>query len=227
MSLTFYPEDPEDYIKSELRALKFIIDKEELFSQELSDLLVKAKCAYYKIKEKKTEFIFSSKTDLLYKKKDYEILFGANIVSKDNKYSELTYYIAICDKTSKTIILKFHFDYSGCDCTQKQKHPISHMQIGGRLSGELKKLQYKYKLHESLDEPRFFHQPMTFALLLNLILNEFPNESYQKIVNRSEWREIIHRDEKNILADFYKQCHLFISNAHGDKLFSSDFCYGE
>ena len=187
----------------------------------------KAKQQYSKIKSQKTKFILSSKIDIKYNGRDGEAFFGVNIVCNDDKYEELTYYIAICDKMDKRILLKLHFDFSECDIKQRQKHPVSHMHFGGRLSAELKNLNYDYSLSKDLDEPRLFHQPMTFALLLNLILNEFPNETYQKIVKRKEWRDIIHRDENSILADFYKCCHSYIANSHGNKLFTSDFCYGE
>ena len=227
MELIFYPENPQAHIKHELDTLKFICDRADLFSQELCCLYGRAKYSYYMLKERKNMFIFSSKLDITYNEREEEVFIGVNINSENNRYEELTYYFAVCDKIDKRILLKIHYDFSGCDTTTKQKHPISHLQIGGRLPSELKNLNYDYSLSQDLDEPRLFHQPMTFALILNLIFNEFPNESYNKIKERSEWRDIIHRDEKLILSNFYQSCHSFISNSHGDKLFTSDFCYGE
>ena len=226
MLIDCYP-DPKKFIDNEKRTLKFIYDKKifkkampELFSQ-LDEYL------YHKIMSSQKGVDFETQFEISWDKKELKIHIGAIIESnEDNQYTDLSYYLMICDISRKRILRKFHFDFSAFEKVCRLPHPITHLQYAGELSKYLQTYEYEHDHLESwLSEPRLFYQPMTLALLLNMILNEFRCEEFNNIIERKEWREIVRSNENRILEPFYNRCHHFFSNRKNN-LFTSDFCYG-
>jgi hypothetical protein len=77
-----------------------------------------------------------------------------------------------------------------------------------------------------LSEPRLCCMPISLALLVNLILKEFPDEKNSKLIERSEWRDLVKKNEELILSPFFEECRKFFSKNENNKLFLNDFYYG-
>ena len=150
---------------------------------------------------------------------------GALMKAKKNDYEILTYYFMLCDK--KTVIRKFHFDYTPENIRKRTHHPIFHLQYPGELSIHLQNLNLAHDhLEFGLSEPRIPFTPMSLALTINLILKEFRNEQTSKAIDDPTWRGLITTNEKELLFPYFEKCHRFFSVSPGKRLFTNDFCYG-
>jgi hypothetical protein len=58
-----------------------------------------------------------------------------------------------------------------------------------------------------LSEPRLCYFPTSLALLINVVLIEFPNDKNKILVDSMEWRSLIRSNEDLILTPFFK-CNL-------------------
>lgn len=176
---------------------------------------------------------------------DFQSYFDLNILKKlqrfhigsliQNNYSQVTYYLAICDfdvnDKSCKILRKFHFDYDNGTVTSKQSHPRYHFQYAGKKPsgmddhGDL----YETVLYSPLSEPRFPYTPMSLALLLNYVFIEFKTEITNEISEDNKWRELVKTNEIKLLEPYYKKCKDFFAvGGHSPKkLFTSDYCYGK
>lgn len=142
----------------------------------------------------------------------------------------VSYSLSICDLECKNpkLVRRFHFDYDLSSVKTNQSIPIFHFQYAGELSPYLKKLGVSNQhMNPELSEPRVYYQPVTLALLLNLVFNEFRNEITNKILQTPEWFALIKANEEKVLKPYYKYCNEFLQSAKNDKkLFTNDFCYG-
>lgn len=149
---------------------------------------------------------------------------GALMKAKKDDYEILTYYFMICD--SKTVIRKFHFDYTPENIEKRIPHPVFHIQYPGELSDHLLSLNLAHAhLECDLSEPRIPFMPMSLALTINLIFKEFRNEQTHKAIQDPTWRELIKTNENLLLHPYFIKCHSFFSGSSGLNLFTNDFCY--
>jgi hypothetical protein len=234
----FYPE-PRSLLKCEIDTLKFL--KSNLFfCQEMEQLAADADKNYSfysallkKIRHhKKLNFRFESVLNITIDGRKGYAYTGAKIVFSDKKnFKEISYYMAICeqknDNLKPRIIRKFHFDYAPICNSQKRPHPIFHLQYGGELPPMLSDMDIDDShLDAWLSEPRLCYYPLSLALLINIILKEFPDDRKLKLIETPEWRAIIRKNEELLLRPFFKECYDFLSKGNHRKLFINDFYYG-
>lgn len=222
----------------ELRTLQFlsnckVINEEEGFVNFLSTAKICSNALSAKKKLLKSPIDFQSYFNLVIGKKWQRFHIGSLIQSD---YSQVTYYLAICDYnvTCQTceIRRKFHFDYDNGNGPSRQPHPRYHIQYAGTKPsgmGNHGDDHYESVLYSQLSEPRFHYAPMSLALLLNCVFVEFRTEITNKISEDDNWRELIKRNEIELLEPYYRKCKDFfaIGGHSKTKLFSTDYCYGK
>ncbi len=224
----WYPA-PKDILKCEVETLRFLRDKSQYYP-EFSKLAADAYRYCTQIKsDRRLKFAFESEFQVYIGRKEGTALIGANIVIADEStYEGISYYVAICnnDTPHARLLRKYHFDYASQAQSRRQPHPVFHLQYAGELSKHLEQLDLKHEHIDSwLSEPRLHFSPMSLALLINLILKEFPCETNQKFIELREWRDLMRGNEKLLLAPYYKACHQFLSNRPKGQLFINDFYY--
>jgi len=218
----------EELIKFDKTTLSFLRDHCFYYS-DLSGLASDASAYYLKLKNcTKTKFQFDSEflVDLSEHKKGTAHI-GANFFLEGSQFEGISYFLAIRDNEPRARLLrKYHFDYTSPSTKRKQPHPIFHLQYAGELSPRLSALDLDCTHLDSwLEVPRLFYTPMTLALLINMILKEFPNRENEKLIETSEWRHLIRKNEDHFLAPYFEKCHSFISNRTNQRLFINDFYY--
>jgi len=214
---------------NELTTLRFFKDDSSL-QEEFPSLATQAYASYYQLSNVRTPFSFETEIEIRIDKKQGHAHVGVNSFYDDFKnFVGLSYYLAVCEVKSPRhrLLRKYHFDYVLAETYRRQPHPIFHLQYAGKLSKRLQDLQIEHEhLDAWLSEPRLFFTPMSLALLVNIVLKEFPNERTEKIIERSDWRKLIIDNENFLLAPYYACCHNFISRPQRTQLFTNEFCYG-
>lgn len=228
-----YPS-PNEVVKCEFDTLIFLKNN-PLLGRELSTLAMDAyayhSANYKRFKERKRkDFGFESTFDIKIEGQAGFAAVGALIRLKDgSEFDNISYYAAICKKENPKpkILRKYHFDYAPPETTHRQPHPVFHLQYAGKLSSKLKCMDIDDNhLYPWLSEPRLCYFPISLALLLNLILKEFQDEKNRKLIESSEWRGLIRKNETLILKPFFEECHNFLSKGNDRDLFTNDFYYG-
>lgn len=227
-----YPT-PDSFRKNELETLMVIKDA-PIFSKLYSGLANDAHKSYYQLMPSKLLFNFESNIDISLDGKaarNGKAHIGTLIKFENaQQYEQVSYSLSICENRGQKerIVRKYHFDYALPDPNSRQPHPIFHMQYGGEL---YKHLRTSNMQHDHLDlwlsEPRLIYMPMSLALIINLIFKEFPNENSLQIIEQSNWRSLVRKNEKLLLQPYFRSCHSFLnSNTNLNRLFTNDFCYG-
>lgn len=152
---------------------------------------------------------------------------GAQIVTEEGNDSLVTYYLVICKskRGRMNLLRKYHFDYTLPGAKSRQPHPVFHLQYAGGTVPGLEGLSDEH-MSTWLSEPRIYFMPMSLALLINLTLKEFPNESNAKLRESREWRSLIIYNERLLMEPYFNACHAFILGRSADRLFTNDFFYG-
>lgn len=182
----------------------------------------------------KIEINFEFDFDILISDELSKIFIGVLISSNQNgdSFQCITYYFAIAKGNSKpyTIIRKFHFDHVFEN--NDQKFPVYHLQYPGEQSPHIKEMceskEYEKFLNPSLSEPRLCYQPMTLALILDLIFRDFKfKNNFHYIINDNNWRGIIKKNEEAVLKPFYSECNKFFNTSNSNsKFFTREYIYG-
>lgn len=150
------------------------------------------------------------------------------------KYENISYYFTICRdcKERAPITRKYHFDHAFTDA--EFRNPKFHLQYCGNLTPLLKNAGYVkedlFHMEPSLSIPRIPYTPMSLALLLNLLLNEFKSRSgdFSKICYLPEWKKLIKKNEDLLLKPFFNSCsNFFNSRVDKKESLTSDFYYGK
>ena len=234
MKIDCWFPNPIKLIECELNTLRFI--RSRIIGRGKFGKLVADADAYLPkyinlIKSKKLQsfcFKFESCVDIKVDRRDGGAYIGAKINMKDRQaLGDISYYLAVAE--NKKLLRKFHFDYeptTQIDSSLKQDHPVFHLQYGGKPSKELQENIECEHIDSWLSEPRISYSPMSLALLINLVLKEFPDEKNKKIIEKNEWRSMIRKNEDLILKPFYERCNGFFSNRDKNNLFTNDFYYG-
>jgi hypothetical protein len=224
---------PHEMLLNEIKTLAFLKDTNSIQTRFVK-LAADAYSYYFAVADRSKQppaFAFESQFAIQTQKGEAVAHIGAQIVTDEadeTKYSLVTYYLAV-GKTKRgkmQLIRKYHFDYALPDTTHRQPHPVFHLQYAGRAAPALKELNDEH-LFVWLDEPRIYFMPMSLALLINLILKEFPDENNTKIRESGEWRGLIRRNEDLLIKPYCDVCHAFIKGRKGSELFINDFCYGK
>jgi hypothetical protein len=216
------------YINCEFETLEFLRNKDFCF--EVLPILAREAnrywCANYK-RDRRLGFNFESNFNIRVDGKDGIAHIGSLIKMKDNDHLYTTScFLAIRENDERKLLRKFHFDYAPSTIHHRQPHPVFHLQYAGTLTPMLRKEKIDDEhLFPKLSEPRLYYFPLSLALLINLILKEFPDKINRKLIERSEWRKLIKKNEDLILKPFFDRCQTFFSNKT-DELFTNDFYYG-
>jgi len=225
---------PKDFKRNELSTLAFFQNDPNL--KEMFPTLVDDAYHYYTFIKNAHDTIFNFESELEIqingttgKTKGKAHIGGKFFIDPKKKFLAPSYYMAICktDSTHYRLVRKYHFDYILPNLVRRQPHPVFHLQYAGELSPHLLDLNLEHDHMDTwLSEPRLVFMPMSLALLVNVILKEFPDERTKKIIERREWRDLIRRNENLLLVPYFRCCNLFLSNNKPDLLFTTDFCYG-
>lgn len=225
-----YPS-PGALKRNELETLRYI--KDSTVFQSFYRTLADDASTYYFQLQNASSLKFVSQIDICLDPRSGKMgnaYIGFDIDSRNGRYSQVTYSLAIIskDRTHHRLLRKFHFDYALPDVPGRHPHPVFHLQYGGGIFAPLTQLRLKHAhLDHWLSEPRLCFMPMSFALLINIVFKEFPEQKAINLIERSEWRELIRKNEKLFLIPYFKSCHTFM-NALNDlgKLLTNDFYYG-
>jgi hypothetical protein len=226
---------PIDFFKNEINTLERISSNpifKKNFSQLVSDTdyyLDRNQKSIQKIRRRASvifNFDFQSRIDgITINDRPGTAHIGALMKAKKDDYEILSYYFMLCD--SEKVIRKFHFDYTPENIEKRVPCPIFHIQYPGKLSDHLLSLNLAYDhLECGLSEPRISFMPMSLALTINLLFKEFRNEETHRAIEDSTWRELIKKNETDILRPYFRKCNTFFSAPPANKLFTNDYCYG-
>lgn len=226
-------QKPKDFLKHEAKTLKFLMDDPEIaknYSRLHSDAANWYKLNYKQIENKKlSSLYFETEIDLMLDGRRGVCHIGTAMEAPEGHFTLLSYYLALCKAGKKPVIRKYHFDYARHDLDKKcrQPHPVFHLQYPGELSPRLKGLGLvDCYLHPWLSEPRLCFTPMSLAFVMNVVFKDFPSESSLKIIERSEWRDLMRNNEDSILKPYYHNCNQFLMSPAG-RLITNDFFYGK
>jgi hypothetical protein len=128
---------------------------------------------------------------------------------------------------------KVHFDFEHKSSrNDEEPKPTNHMQVCGELLPQLRKLGYRgvdlRNWFPWLEKPRVPTIPVSLALLLNWLLVEFQSDlNAQKIVKNKEWRNLVARAEREVLAPWFQECSDFFQapGQNESKLFTDSILY--
>ncbi len=214
---------------NELATLRFLKDNPGI-AEWHSKLYADAHNSYSSLFYKPSlPFQFESQLDIEINNRCGIAHIGSEMMFDNGNFVGMTYYLAICEirEPRHRLIRKYHFDYARPSRSWRQPHPVFHLQYAGGLSPRLSALDFDSNhMDEWLSEPRLVFCPMSLALLLNIVLKEFPGAQNDSLVKRSEWRDLIAANEKLFIDPFLESCRAFVNSKSPTDLFTNDFCYG-
>lgn len=230
-----YPS-PKDFLSLELATLRYIKDN-PVFQSYHNQFATAADLAYHQTKPAKKRLLplsFESELNIVLDKKSDrkgQAILGADIqLNRNHTYEKVSFSLAICEnkEPKNRLVRRYHFDYAMKGSVVRQPHPVFHMQYAGELSPYLQSLNLDHSHIDSwLSEPRLVYMPMSLALLINFVFKEFNDETNQRIVESSDWRQLIRKNESHLLAPYFKCCHTFLqTGSDPNNLLTVDFCYG-
>lgn len=231
MSIDQYQIASPDFIKNEVQTLGFIKAQSSV-ATSFPELHTEAATSYslYNGKHKKsapTDFNFGCELKMEIEKISRSLFIEATV--KQN-YALATYALSLCDSDTeeKKLIRKFHFDYDPQGNSSIDKKPKYHLQYGGKATPKLQKNGISADpLHDWLSVPRFSINPVNLALLLDMVFNEFPSEATKRVIEKSEWRDMIKTNEDKVLVPYFNGISKFIRSNHKSTRLYRDFAYGE
>ncbi len=217
-----------DFKKNEVDTLKYI-NARGFFDADFSELATAIKTTHerYVNFKKNMDFNFFADFNIEMEEKNHRVVLNAAV---EGEYMFTTYSLGICGNDDTTeLIRRFHFDYLHNNATVNPKSPVSHLQYGGSSGGVgYSGIEYgTNNLENWLSEPRLNCPPMNIALLLDIVFCEFYNEGSYKIIEDSDWRALIKKNEVFALKQYYK----FISDhidsvRHTKEKLARDIFYG-
>lgn len=235
MSLYYSYPEPQILKRNELATLNFLLSN-VFINKHFHDLASQANIHFYSLQGKSNAGIdFHAKLDLVVERKVRRVYVGAVITSKDGEkhtqeHDLVSYYLAVSDRAEepKRLLRKYHFDFVGKSTNTKQPQPIFHLQYGGKLPEFLINDGLDDEgLHSWLSTPRLIFYPVTLALLLDIAFCEFVSETTRKLVETSEWRALIKKNEDLVIKPYYEEMRKFLySSDYNNNCLARDHCYG-
>ena len=241
----FYPS-PGDLIKSEVVVLNYLRD-DPYIKERHSQFALDAGRYYGQNRYSRSGFEFNSFFDIwhasMHRKKatsgrqrrhtpNVRLMVSARIELDKGAFSNVTYCLAVCRVRRLTILRKFHFDVTvSSDTSQRrlQQHPRCHLQYCGEMVPHMATMGCRQtqldQMHPWLSEPRIFFWPMSLALLIDMVLHEFPDDRSKKFRASSEWRGLVRNQEALVLRPFYEKCVEVITNTKGNNRTLADEFY--
>lgn len=140
-----------------------------------------------------------------------------------------TYCMTICKNGRKKLhpIRKFHFDYAVSIPNDPKPKPVYHLQYGGKPTPALTDLGIDINhLYPWLSSPRIWSAPMNLALMLDMMFCEFRDTASKRLTELDEWRDLIKKNEKDLLLPFYENQKKFLDHGHSTKYLLREFNYG-
>ena len=124
-----------------------------------------------------------------------------------------SYQLTICLDPSlpSPILRKVHFDFEHPgESNTRDRKPIYHMQVGGKLGKHLENQGYRRIdleiMHPWCEKPRIPSFPPSLALLLHWFLLEFRgNQLVMDVLNTPEWKSLVRKVEREYLGPIVTQ----------------------
>ena len=140
----------------------------------------------------------------------YTLFCGGLIEPNDDAslIERTTYYFAVLEPEGRKfrIVRKIHFDYdSSARPSRKKRHPVFHMQYGGKLSSRLERLgiiDYDKIICPVLSIPRIPCTPLSTCLLVDRMLRDFHNEETDNFVKEDQWKALLNKSEELLIRPF-------------------------
>lgn len=219
----------EEFLKNEIKTLKTISGFTQV-ANSFPDLRLQSERTLLQYANRKNYsklgLNFGCQIELLIENKIMGVTLEALI---EPGFSQSSYALNIYDqnKTPPLLIRKFHFDYAP-NISKKSKQPIYHLQYGGKPTPKMTELQIDDShIQNWLSSPRLFNTPVNLALFIDLVFCEFSSETTDKIIDSTEWRNLIKNNEDKIFKGYYERIKEFFSSSHKSNFLFRDFYYGK
>jgi hypothetical protein len=215
-----------DFVKNEVDTLTWL--KTRAFFKDYSELanIVDQAHLEYASKLKKgnlLHFDFHAEFEMEVEHAFRYVIIGANVTQN---FNECSFFLAVTEKDDRAkLIRKFHFDYADKANPTLQNVPSFHLQYGGQPSPRMTAMDTS-KLDSWLSLPRLNLYPMNLALLLDMTFCEFRTKETNAIVESSEWRQLIFKNEDFLSKNFYENIYSHLNSRHKIDYLLRDFCYG-
>jgi hypothetical protein len=243
----FYPS-PSDLVKNEVDVLNYL--RNDPYIKEKHGQFAQDAGTYYgKNRFRVSGFEFNSHLDVwhapLHRKKEENrkprknrpnarLTVSARIELTAGAFSNVTYCLGVFRiRTNRFVILrKFHFDVTvSANETKRrlQQHPRCHLQYCGEMVPHMAKMGCRQtqldQMFPWLSEPRIFIWPMSLALLIDMALHEFPDQSSAKFRKGPEWRGIVRAHEALVVRPFCAKCVEIIDDNRNENLTLAEAFY--
>lgn len=227
----FYPS-PADLVAHETAVLRFLMDNPYI-KEKHPDFAKDAGVYYGRNRASDGTFEFSSYFDIQHAsvrgvaitrsrqeriKPNVRLIVSVLIARlQDGSFGNISYCLSVCRIRARaryTVLRKFHFDVTVATTTTSgtrlQEHPRCHLQYCGEMTPYMAEMGISDaqldQMHPWLSEPRLFFWPMSLALLIDMVLHEFPDRRSAQFRGTDDWRGIVRRQERTILRPFYEKC---------------------
>lgn len=233
MSIHTAHPSPSNFVINEVETLKYLRTWRLVKDFPDLDTAIQYSLPNYKDIKKleKTAFEFHAEFPIEIQGHNHNMFIESRISQSDKgNFNEATYLLAITGKDDPAeLIRKFHFDHAHPSISTNQRVPIFHLQYGGKLSPKMEKRGLiGKKIDPWLSVPRLIYPPINLAILLDMAFTEFSTEQTAKIIEKSEWRNLIWKNEKFILRGYYTGISDHCNSAsYSAKKLIRDFCYGQ
>lgn len=230
-----YPT-PKDLLEMELATIKFLRNDNQVRG-DFCDLAVAASRVTLATKRPMKQFprqlTFGSHMLLDEPCGGLRIDIGVKIEVDEagDEYRNLSYFFAVSHANAKDgfrkVLRKMHFDHAPYNPNAHTAHPFSHMQYAGTLPPCMSGAGFTDNsishMNPRFEGPRIPCAPVSLAILIHLLLREFPDTKGAKLIERLEWRSRVRSNEKLLLTDFHKACSRRLNERNG--LISDLFYY--
>lgn len=116
------------------------------------------------------------------------------------------------------IISRIHFDVAIPGETNKQHHPLYHVQVGGEAKGDVEIVG-----DHGLSLPRIPYRPMTSAMFFDMAIRELDTDEHKQFIKEGSWIEIVRENEELMYYSFVEEISRRKSSNHNFVL--SDLYY--
>ena len=207
-----YPA-PDVLLEMELETVEFLRGDSQV-SSDFPDLAAKASLVILATKKPPRLLVFGSHMLLNDPEDGLRIDIGVTIEAAErrSKYQNLSYFFAVsrAEDEFQKVMRKMHFDHAPCNLEARTAHPFSHIQYAGTLAPCMREAGFTdasiSHMNPDFEGPRIPCPPISLAMLIHLLLREFPDTNGTKLIERSDWRSLVRRNEELLLKDFHWSC---------------------
>lgn len=235
MNTTF--PSPDKLIQKELDTLNFLW-RNVLVCSTMPQLSAAANKAWTqnhespkllkKNRKQSLKFSFNSYYDYLHDNIKLQIHVNVFIEIQNGIFENVSYHLIIkqvnknpsCDACD--ILRNFHFDFNPkADSSLKNKSPFFHLQYGGNLpdSSDSNTIELP-----KLSLPRIACNPLSLALLMQIVFFNFENENIAKIREDTAWKNIVRDNEQLCWKEYYNRCSGHLNSSNQNDLLCDHLC---